>query len=124
MDNDQLFNHHRVYFDDGDRQNASLYLCVSSSEAGAGVVESIVTLMRNQGLWSATGMAEVREDQRQAYIEQLQLLDHREYATPWGSLVVARCEHPKYPSSADRWQDWLDCLDRNRDSVIRGETPD
>jgi hypothetical protein len=51
----------------------------------------------------------VEDEQRQAYIEQLQLLDYREYAE--ARLVAARCDHSRYPSDAARWQEWLCCLD-------------
>ena len=113
MDTRQLFNSFDVYFDDRDRRNGSLYLCLLRGENNGAAVEPVVTLLRQHALWADDGLACVRDDQRETYASQLDLIEYREYLLPHGQLTAVRCDHPRYPSDGGRWNAWVQCLDLN-----------
>lgn len=97
-------------FDGGDKLNGSLYLCVPASSAHpAGATGAIATL-RAAGLWSAEEPKSVRDDQKSAYEQQLQFVEAVEVAGKSGPLVLARFDHPKFPSSAERFTAWKKAL--------------
>jgi hypothetical protein len=97
-------------YDPGDKTNGSLYLCDPSGGTQAQAVEQGIVLLRRQSLWSATAPKQVRDDQRQAYADQLVFVEAMEVAVGGACLVIARCDHPKFPSSAERFAAWKKAL--------------
>lgn len=90
-------------FDPGDKKNGSLYVCdVEKGVAGAALVQSL----REAGLWSAVEAKTVGDEQKAAYKGGLQFNEAREYAISGHRVVLLRCDHPKFPSDAERWAAW------------------
>ncbi len=97
-------------FDAGDKLNGSLYLC---TPRGAADIEPApwVEALRAAGLWSAEPPKQVADEQRQAYKDGLLFVAAVAYATGTGHVVFARFDHPKFPSSSERWEAWIDFCD-------------
>ena len=95
-------------FDGGDKLNGSLYLCVpaGSTDPTAAAIASL----RAAGLWSADEPKSVRDDQKSAYEQQLRFVEAVEIGGQSGRLVLARFDHPKFPSSAERFAAWKKAL--------------
>ena len=96
-------------FDGGDKLNGSLYLCATGGDVSVATSDAIATL-RAAGLWSADEPKSVRDDQKPAYEQQLQFVEAVEVAGRSGRLVLARFDHPKFPSSAERFAAWKSAL--------------
>ena len=109
-DGPALFRGTRLTFDPGDKSNGSLYLCDPSNGQHAEMVEQAIRVLRAQALWSAQDAKQVRDDQRQAYEAQLVFVEAAEFTCGGAQLVLARCDHPKFPSSADRFSAWKKAL--------------
>lgn len=105
----QLINDNDLYFDAGDSANGSLYLCAVPGTPPA-QVETVIDLLRGRGLWSAAPVKQVPEAQKQAYAEQMQYVDSFSFIHGTVALIAARYDHPKYPSSAERFEAWREAL--------------
>lgn len=98
-----IVNEYTLHFDPASPENGSLYLCV---QEGTGA-EAAIAALRSAGLWSAEPHKTVAPEQRAKYAEQMQFVACAQFATAQGNLLAARYTHPKFPSSAARWQAWL-----------------
>lgn len=105
---DEIIDHHVLTFDPGDKRNGSLYIGTPPGAGGNFDVAATLTAMRKAGLWSDSQPKTVPDEQRQAYKDQLKLVDAVEYDT---GFLVARFDHPKFPSDAARWEAWLAFFD-------------
>jgi hypothetical protein len=108
-----IIDSYQLYFDADDKNNGSLYIGVPLDHDGqTSAVEPIVKKMRERAIWSETSLKSVPDEHRSAYKEQLELLDVRSYVDQNNvALIVARFDHQKFPSNADRWSDWLAFFD-------------
>jgi hypothetical protein len=97
-------------FDGGDKLNGSLYLCVPGAGADPTVANAAITALRAAGLWSMDEPKSVRDDQKSAYEQQLQFVEAVEVGGRFGPLVLARFDHPKFPSSPERFAAWKAAL--------------
>lgn len=98
----------RLTFDPGDARNGSLYLC---SKIGAeDALQNAIDQLRSAGLWSAETPKEVEADKKAAYSEQLVFIDAAGIALQGKTLLLARYDHPKFPSDEQRYQDWCQLL--------------
>lgn len=105
---EEIIDHHVLTFDPGDKRNGSLYIGTPPGAGGNFDVAATLTAMRKAGLWSDSQPKTVPDEQRQAYKNQLKLVDAVEYDT---GFLVARFDHPKFPSDTARWEGWLAFLD-------------
>jgi hypothetical protein len=97
-------------FDPGDKLNGSLYLCEPSGVSQSQALDQAVVLLRGAGLWSSQLPKQVRDDQKAAYETQLQFVEAVDITVTGAQLVIARYDHPKFPSSADRFDAWKKVL--------------
>ena len=104
MDKASIIDGHDLTFDPGDKRNGSLYLGVPRGTATFDVA-GMVAALRAAGLWSDVDTKTVPDDHRQAYKDQLLLVDVASFGGDNGCLI-ARFDHPKFPSDAARWSDW------------------
>ncbi len=109
-DGPSIFRTTQLTFDPGDKANGSLYLCDPSGGKQSQAIERAITLLRDHALWSAQDPKQVRDDQRQAYEEQLVFVEAVEVVVEGARLVITRCNHPKFPSSAERFSGWKNAL--------------
>lgn len=109
---ESIIDDHELTFDPGDPANGSLYLC-EPRIAGSGLDRAaVLAKLRAAGLWSDQAEKQVPDAHRQAYKDQMQFVEAAGYRTSAGQFLIARFDHPKYPSSAARWQAWLAFFDR------------
>jgi len=108
-DGPSIFRSTAITFDPGDKLNGSLYLCDPGGVHGL-VIAKVIAHLRGKSLWSEQDPKQVRDDQRQAYEEQLLFVEAVEFVADGVTLVAARCNHPKFPSSAERFADWKKAL--------------
>ena len=73
--------------------------------ADAGVTAAQV-LPLAAGLWSADPAKQVKDEQREAYATQMQFVEAVEVHVGGKTIVLARYDHPKFPSSAERFAAW------------------
>jgi hypothetical protein len=52
----------------------------------------------------------VPQAQKKIYAEQMQFIACAQFAIGSINVVAARYDHPKFPSSAERWSAWLNLL--------------
>ena len=97
-------------FDGGDKLNGSLYLCAPFGDANPAITGDAITALRAAGLWSMDEPKSVRDDQKSAYEQQLQFVEAVEVGGRFGPLVLARFDHPKFPSSPERFAAWKAAL--------------
>jgi len=105
----QLIYDNDLYFDGGDSANGSLYLCALPGTAPADV-QTAIDYLRGKGLWSAAAPKQVPEAQKKAYAEQMQYVGSFSFVHGTVALTAARYDHPKFPSSDERWQAWQNAL--------------
>lgn len=103
---EHIIDGHELTFDPGHDANGSLYLCRPRSEVQAAGVTSTVAALRRAGLWSDVEPKQVPDGQREAYKAQLELVATELVETAGGPLRIARFDHPKFPSNAERWAQW------------------
>jgi len=109
FDTATLVDGYDLTFDAGDKRNGSLYLC---TPRGGGVAAAPwVATLRAAGLWSADAPKQVADEQRPAYRDGLRFVAARAFAVAGGHVVIARFDHPKFPSDAARWQAWIDAIE-------------
>jgi hypothetical protein len=80
-----------------------MYVCEPSRD---GLGERVIAAFRAEGLWSDAAPKQVPDAHRDAYKAQLQYVESREYRIGGSRLVLLRGDHPKFPSSAERWAAW------------------
>ena len=68
-------------------------------------VAATLGALRAAGLWSDTEAKTVPDEHRQAYKDQLVLVDCARFGGASG-FIIARFDHPKFPSDAERWDAW------------------
>ena len=109
LDTTAIIDNYDLYFDGEDKDNASLYVCVSRGGTTAGaVIEHLITA----ALWSQSPPKMVADAQRQAYKDGLEFVAAQRYRDAADNeLVVARFDHPRFPSNDERWRAWLASLD-------------
>lgn len=105
-----VVDHYDLTFDGGDKRNGSLYL---GTPRGSSVTrpDEWVALLRAGGWWSDTPTKAVADEQRQAYKDGLIFVAAIAYRAGTEHIVLARFDHPKFPSDTARWQAWIDCFD-------------
>ncbi len=111
---EHIVDNYDLCFDPADPRNGSLYVCTPRNGAGAGPQ---VERLRQAGLWSAETPKTVPDEQRQAYKEGLIFNAARVYGQGDKHWVLARFDHPKFPSNADQWAAWNALFEAERDHV-------
>lgn len=114
--NETIIENYDLTFDPGDKLNGSLYLCTPRGAADTRP-EPWVDELRAAGLWSAEPARQVPDEQRQAYKEGLIFVAAIVYAAGQGHVVLTRFDHPKFPSSSDRWEAWVDFCDVRHERI-------
>jgi hypothetical protein len=97
-------------FDPGDKLNGSLYVCDPAGGARAAQVDAAIAQLRAAGLWSEQPVKQVQAEQKPAYEAQMQFVEAWSVMADGGELVIARFNHPKFPSSAARFDAWKTAL--------------
>ena len=105
-----IVDNYDLTFDPGDKLNGSLYLCTPRGSDPARADEW-VTLLRASALWSEAATKSVPDEQRQAYKDGLIFVVAIAYRAGADQVVLARFDHPKFPSDSKRWEAWVDCCD-------------
>ena len=113
MDKKQIINDHRLTFDPADKANGSLYLCVDPTIEPGTDVNIIIERMRGASIWSEEPAKEVPDEHRGAYEAQLELVEVVTFRDADSPFLAARFDHEKFPSSDERWQQWLDILSQH-----------
>jgi len=98
-------------FDPVEPRNGSLYVVLPRDGGHETVAAVTIERLRAAALWSGAAPKWVTEPQRPAYRAQLALLEAARCRQNGVELLLARCEHPKFPSDGTRWQQWLAALD-------------
>lgn len=105
-----IVDNYQLAFDSGDKLNGSLYLGTLRGTT-ANHAENWIVPLRAGGLWSDTPHKSVPDEQRQAYKEGLIFVAAIAYCAGAEHIVIARFDHPKFPSDTKRWEAWVDFLD-------------
>jgi hypothetical protein len=103
-----LMRHATMTFDAGDRDNASLYVFTLEESASAKSLMTVIDTLRLAKLWSSEPPKTVTDQQRPVYEAQLAFKEL--HAFPDLLAVVARFDHPRFPSSPTRFQQWKAAL--------------
>ena len=96
-------------FDPGDKLNGSLYVCRAATTKSA-ATDAAIARLRTARLWSEQPVKLVAEEQKPAYAAQLQFVEAAAVMVAGEALVLARFDHPKFPSSAERFAAWRKTL--------------
>ncbi len=99
-----LIRESTLTFDGGDKANGSLYL--SNPRGADAAATAAIGVLRAAGLWSADPAKQVKDEQREAYATQMQFVEAVEAHVGGKTVVLARYDHPKFPSSAERFAAW------------------
>jgi hypothetical protein len=103
---EHIIDRHVLTFDANDKRNGSLYIGEPlDGESGLHLATTLADL-RAAGLWSSEPEKQVPDAQRAAYREQLTFVAATVYKNAGGSFLIARFDHPKFPSDAARWGEW------------------
>ncbi|MGD9602241.1 MAG: hypothetical protein AB7O21_09930 [Gammaproteobacteria bacterium] len=106
-----IIDRHVLTFDPGDKRNGSLYIG-EPLESDSGLhLGTVLGELRAAGLWSPEPEKQVPDAHRAAYREQLSLVAAQTYRSDGGGFLIARFDHPKFPSDASRWDEWLAWFD-------------
>lgn len=108
IDSARIVDDYDLYFDGGDPLNGSLYLCVAR---GTAKPDAALAALRNAGLWSGETEKQVADDQREAYKAGLKFVAAVRCRAGAEDLLLARFDHPKFPSDPARWAAWLATFD-------------
>lgn len=111
LSKDQIIDQHVLTFDPSDKANGSLYVGEPLDGSSGLHLQTELAALRAAGLWSAEPEKQVPEAHRAAYKEQLQLVGSVAYQSDGGSFIIARFDHPKFPSDAARWAAWQQHFD-------------
>jgi hypothetical protein len=102
-----IIDKHELWFDTGDVLNGSLYVSTSDSDTR----NHVISMFRKAGFWSDVPESQVLTTQKAAYKAELIYVAAAEYHVIEQKLLLTRFNHPKYPSSAERWLSWLNACD-------------
>ena len=102
-----LIDKHELWFDTGDVLNGSLYVSLWDSDT----LNHVISMFRKSGLWSDTPESQVLSSQKAAYKAELTYVAAVKYRIVEANLLLVRFNHPKYPSSTERWLSWLNACD-------------
>lgn len=116
FDSATLIDGYDLSFDPGDKLNGSLYVCTVRGSGDAEAANVVATL-RAAGLWSGEAVKTVADEQRQAYRDGLVFVEARAYGAGKTHVVLARFDHPKFPSDAGRWQAWTACMESGHERL-------
>ena len=111
LSKETIIDDHRLTFDGGDKLNGSLYIGDDPTQEPGINVALLVEQLRSANLWSHEQPKEVPDEHRQAYKDQLNLLEVITYRDADSRFLISRFDHAKYPSDANRWQQWVDYFD-------------
>src|SRR5262245_61395085 len=103
---ESIVDDHELTFDPGDKLNGSLYLAERRSAPSPLDRAALLAELRAAGLWSTQPEKQVPDAHRQAYKDQMTLVEVVTYRAERGEFLAARFDHPKFPSSAERWSEW------------------
>ena len=109
--NESIIDGHELSFDASDPRNGSLYLCEPLGKNGSILTSSLLDALRDAGIWSTDAPKSVPEDHRSTYKEQLVLVETAAYRQADTAFLIARFDHPKYPSDGERWDAWTAFFD-------------
>lgn len=101
-----IFMQCKAFYDPAASENGSLYVFAKDGDVAHAI--SCIRALESAGLWTTGELAEVRDDQREAYATQLKEIEL--IALPEWECHAGRFDHPKFPSSESRWMAWKDCL--------------
>ncbi|HXC38451.1 MAG TPA: hypothetical protein VN667_05850 [Burkholderiales bacterium] len=104
-----LIRDNELSFDPGDKQNGSLYVCRPPASP-ASATEAAIAQLRAAGLWSDQPVKTVADDQKPAYQAQMIFVEAVDVGVAGQKLILARYNHPKFPSSGERFAAWKACL--------------
>ena len=112
FNNQTILDGYELTFDPGDPLNGSLYLC---TVRGSNVIDpsTMLAAMRAADIWSSEEEKQVADDQRQAYKDGLEFVGAIAYRFDAEHFVIARFDHPKFPSDSGRWQAWVGFCDES-----------
>jgi hypothetical protein len=111
MTNAEIIDHHDLIFDPGDPLNGSLYVCLELGVKHDAERDAHVAMLRELGLWSNSALKQVPDEQRDAYKSQMTFVEAATYQTAAHNVTIARFDHPKFPSSAARFDAWKSAFD-------------
>jgi hypothetical protein len=111
MTKEDIIDHFELTFDPGDPENGSLYLCQRADHADPDTRDRLVAELRAERLWSDAEPKQVPDEHRAAYREQLEFVAAAEYDVAGAAIMLARFDHPKFPSSAARFAAWQAAFD-------------
>ena len=106
----ELIAQNRLWFDSGDPANGSLYICIADCDVAYDLALNVVAVLRQGGGWSDAAPAEVKAEQKALYAEQLEFVSALNLTLEGSPFVIARYDHPKFPSSAARFELWARLL--------------
>lgn len=104
-----IVHEHELYFDPAEPRNGSLYLCAPAGTPAA-AIENRIAALRAAGLWSNEPHKVVPADHKQKYAEQMRFVACAQFGDDQTRLLAARYDHPKFPSDAARFAQWLEVL--------------
>jgi hypothetical protein len=110
LDNESILEAYDLSFDPADKRNGSLYLCTPRGSALTRP-DAWIAGLREAGLWSPEPPRQVPDEQRQAYRDGLVFVAAVAYAAGPEHVLLARFDHPKFPSDSERWEAWIDHCD-------------
>lgn len=108
---ESIIDRHVLTFDATDKRNGSLYIGEPLDGDSGLHLASVLAELRASGLWSQEQEKQVPDAHRAAYREQLTLVDAVAYHSAGGEFLIARFDHPKFPSDAARWAEWIAYFD-------------
>lgn len=108
---DAVIDNHELSFDVADKRNGSLYVCEPRGLAGTIMTQDLLAALRKSELWSDDEPTSVPDEQRNAYKEQLTLVETAPYKQEEVGFLIARFDHPRYPSDGERWDAWKGFFD-------------
>lgn len=111
LSKEQIIDQHVLTFDPADKANGSLYVGEPLDGASGLHLQTELAALRAAGLWSAEPEKQVPDAHKGAYKEQMVLVDVVSYGAEGGSFLIARFDHPKFPSDAARWAAWQQHFD-------------
>jgi len=114
LDTATIVDQYDLRFDAGDKRNGSLYVC---TPRGGPAPTGVLAALRAAGLWSEEPEKSVADEQRQAYRDGLRFVAATAYRDGAGHVLLARFDHPKFPSDGARWDAWLGCLDADHERL-------
>jgi len=112
MTKDEIIDGYDLTFDPADPENGSLYLCHERNGEKDAQRDRLVGELREQALWSDTEPKQVPDEHREAYREQLEFIEAASYRIDAETVTIARFDHPKFPSSATRFEQWKQTFDQ------------